>query len=524
MISTHNFDGLIIEVFSFKDNKSNSSALSNEPSNAEPSIVVVSNDTATNPSTSTSKVIELNMSELPGTLNTMESVRKKPASAPAKTLPSNANQIVSPSVTLPQPAASTSTEPLVDDLACSLDYAILDDAEPGANPSPISDEDWVILEQAMITSQHIPCYDKLLEMNSTALVSNCEEFVCSVCEMFVFPKQGVVLKGCLHNFCRLCLVDEIKNGHDLMGQVKCPLRIARCDGFMEDEEIKALLGGDYDMFTLKVFEMHDASIREKERQEEDDRNALLPMLLGDDLQDYIENFEPFECAVCTNDIEIGQGVILKNCLHMFCKDCIIQSVKHAEDFVVKCPYIDDIGGCEFQLQEREIRNLVPDELFEKHLEKSLKLYEGASETAFHCKTPDCRGFIEVDANVRGFTCMVCGRVNCIGCKVIHEGKNCQEYQDEINPDGKHQRDNAESENTIRNLIASNEAMYCPRCGIPVMKNQGCDSIICTTCKLAICWCTKKPRHPITKQDGTVIDGCHCMEKLVRCHPLCQNCH
>ena len=38
----------------------------------------------------------------------------------------------------------------------------------------------------------------------------------------------------------------------------------------------------------------------------------------DDL-DIIPNAEPFECIICYLDIEPGDGVVLRECLHTFCK-------------------------------------------------------------------------------------------------------------------------------------------------------------------------------------------------------------
>lgn len=310
-----------------------------------------------------------------------------------------------------------------------------------------------------------------------------------------------------------------------MGKVKCPQPIEDCDGSLEDEEIKEVLGSDYDTFVLKIVMTLDREIREREHQGEAVKHDTLPALLDAEDRDLIENFEAFECAVCFGEVEIGQGIILKNCLHKFCKECLIEQVKHSEEFEVKCPHMDDDGNCEFTLRESEIRYLVPAEIFEKHIEKSLKFYEGTNLDSYHCKKPDCKGFILVDKNLRGFMCQACGSINCIGCKAIHKGKNCQEYQDKINPDGRKNRENEQSEKAIKNLIEKGEAMWCPSCGIPVMKNEGCDYITCSTCKLGICWVTKKPRHAITKSNGVVVDGCHCRENGgPKCHELCNFCH
>lgn len=395
-------------------------------------------------------------------------------------------------------------------------------AEPKVDPPPFTEEDWEIFKKFMDPLQGTQSNRQRSVKKSN---DNRDSFACSVCKQQFENRKVIVLRSCSHSFCRPCIVDEIQNRHDLMGQVECPL--AKCNQTIDDEEIKAILGDEYAAFGLKIVEMLSAMMKEKKKQEKDDeRNALLMEQIENDELDFIENSESFDCAVCFVDIDIGQGVILKNCLHKFCKECIADSVKHSDEFEVKCPYFDDDGeSCDKKLREREIRGLVSTEIFDKHLEKSLKLYEGVTQNAIHCLTPDCHGFVEADKNLRGFLCLVCDKVNCIGCKAIHQGKNCQEYQDETNPDGKKQRENAESEDMIKGMIAKGEAMYCPRCGIPVMKTEGCDYMVCSTCKLAICWITKKPRHPLTKDDGTFIDGCHCRENGgPKCHPLCGFCH
>lgn len=45
-------------------------------------------------------------------------------------------------------------------------------------------------------------------------------------------------------------------------------------------------------------------------------------------------------------------------------------------------------------------------------------------------------------------------------------------------------------------------MLCPQCAALIEKESGCDYVQCLTCKLGICYRTKKPRHPLNK----VVDG------------------
>ena len=67
---------------------------------------------------------------------------------------------------------------------------------------------------------------------------------------------------------------------------------------------------------------------------------------------------------------------------------------------------------------------------EKHLQKSINQAEHSSKS-FHCRTPDCRGWCLYDDEVNQFKCEICKHLNCIVCRVIHEGKTCKQYQDDI---------------------------------------------------------------------------------------------
>lgn len=46
-------------------------------------------------------------------------------------------------------------------------------------------------------------------------------------------------------------------------------------------------------------------------------NYELLMVL--DEQDAVTTTEPFKCPVCLEEYQAGQGIVLKGCLHMFCR-------------------------------------------------------------------------------------------------------------------------------------------------------------------------------------------------------------
>ena len=74
----------------------------------------------------------------------------------------------------------------------------------------------------------------------------------------------------------------------------------------------------------------------------------------DDL-DVIPNVDRFECVVCFLEIEPGDGVVLRECLHTFCRECLKGAIEHSDSPKVGCPYKDDKYSCEMTILEREIK-------------------------------------------------------------------------------------------------------------------------------------------------------------------------
>jgi RanBP-type and C3HC4-type zinc finger-containing protein 1 len=365
----------------------------------------------------------------------------------------------------------------------------------------------------------------VVDVNANILNNNCilkqnanpEEFVCSICLTFVPAGIGAILKTCNHTFCIQCLKKSIFSEHDKSGVVMCPLRIENCDKQIDEQSIKDFLGdADYKVFLDAV-----------SRKAKENNDALLLTLLGLEDLPIIESLQVFECPICFETTVPGDGMILRNCLHTFCKACIVELVKSSEEYIVPCPYTENNRPCSEEIRECEIKYLVPEDVFKKHLYKSIEIAERSSEKAFHCRSPDCHYFIEIEnPDILCFKCEICLKINCIKCKAQHEGKTCFDYQEDVNPDARELRlkdEQKKTEETIAVMVAAGTAMICPKCGISVEKIAGCDFVQCTACKLGLCWVTKKPRNDLHK-DGLVIPGCGCKVNGVLCHPQCGNCH
>ncbi|XP_072013741.1 ranBP-type and C3HC4-type zinc finger-containing protein 1-like isoform X2 [Amphiura filiformis] len=260
-----------------------------------------------------------------------------------------------------------------------------------------------------------------------------------------------------------------------------------------------------------------------EREANEEAAANFQRILDTEGQELITNTEDFECLICYTDVAPGEGVVLRDCLHTFCKECLGEHIKASEEPVVMCPYQDGLYSCPEAITEREIKALVTPAEFKKHLDRGLTTAESQAANSFHCKTPDCPSFCFFDDNNNFFPCPVCGKQNCLTCKAIHEGMNCKQYQDDLKRRATNDDAARKTQEALDTMVRDGEAMKCPKCGIIVQKKDGCDWIRCTMCKVEICWVTRGLRWGPGGQ-GDISGGCRCRVGGVRCHVNCTNCH
>ncbi|XP_058057013.1 uncharacterized protein LOC131208326 [Anopheles bellator] len=246
-------------------------------------------------------------------------------------------------------------------------------------------------------------------------------------------------------------------------------------------------------------------------------------LVNLDNADLIANIEPFECPICFGAFQPYEGIVLRDCLHSFCKQCLISTIQYGEDAEIRCPYSDTVYSCESVIQQREIKALVSKELYEAHLAKSIQQAESTIDNTFHCRTPNCRGWCIFEDNVNQFKCPVCTIVNCLTCRVIHDGLDCKQYQDRMNSDCDTNLEARRTKAMLQEMVEKGDALNCPTCQVIVMKKWGCDWLKCTMCKTEICWVTRGPRWGLAGK-GDTSGGCRCGVNGIKCHPKCNYCH
>lgn len=298
---------------------------------------------------------------------------------------------------------------------------------------------------------------------------------CSACSTRSSGIEYVVL-DCDHSICKFCFRIALLNKAFI---VKCAE--PGCGEPFSDGVIKATLDlEDYVVYLERLRDFHRKALQQYQPNyqfedllnpfagsfDDDSLSSPLPPVqrsrsllinhLNLDSMSYVPNSSPFECSICFDQIAIGDGVVLKSCIHTFCLQCLRDTINYSDDQVVKCPHNSDIGTCEFFLEPREIRGILEEEDHEKHLAKALKRAETVLDNGVHCKTPNCVGFVEIQEGSAAFNCPICDKINCIKCKVVHEDKSCEQYQADLLLDAKNQRELQETEEAVKKMLEKGE--------------------------------------------------------------------
>ncbi|XP_037535752.1 ranBP-type and C3HC4-type zinc finger-containing protein 1 [Nematolebias whitei] len=273
-----------------------------------------------------------------------------------------------------------------------------------------------------------------------------------------------------------------------------------------------------DQEEIQRIEQEQLAVLQYELAQQEERNQNYLYLLATEDQNLILSTSEADCPICFSTLMPGEGVVLRECLHTFCRECLKSTIVNSQDPEVSCP-----DNCDSKLLDREIKELLTEEELQRFMELRLNVAESRSEHSFHCQTPNCRGWCIYEDEVNEFHCEICKETNCILCRAIHKDMNCKDYQDDLRIRAQNDEAAQKTKQMLDNLLTNGEAMNCPRCDIIVQKKDGCDWICCLMCKTEICWVTKQARWGPNGR-GDTSGGCRCHLNYQPCHPNCQNCH
>lgn len=206
----------------------------------------------------------------------------------------------------------------------------------------------------------------------------------------------------------------------------------------------------------------------------------------DDDHDVVPNGDEFECSICLYTFAPGVGVVLRDCIHCFCKTCLRAHIIQTLDSEIKCPFNQNYT-CDSNLQDREIKGIVGQEIYNEYLAKSA--YEIQRDVnIFHCRKDGCMGYGFIEENQINMKCPICGCMNCNVCKTIHEGMKCSEYMQKNDDKFKKVEKNDKNSKTLllRPYSVPAGEYWCSFCENMNARDKGiflekCSHSICISC-------------------------------------------
>lgn len=233
----------------------------------------------------------------------------------------------------------------------------------------------------------------------------------------------------------------------------------------------------------------------------------------DDEHDVVPNGDELECSVCQQILFVGAGVVLRDCIHSFCKECLSQHIINNLNSEIKCPFNQDYT-CDSNLQDREIKGIVGQEIYDAYLAKCA--YEIKRDVnIFRCRKENCDGYgYCVDGSI--MNCPICSSTNCTICREIHNGMKCDEFLQKndknfkkVEKKGNNKKANLKPASRPTYTIPA-EDFYCKTCANYIQAFMGvfiekCNHSICLNClKSYLLQANKRDvKCPINNCDGFI---------------------
>lgn len=341
----------------------------------------------------------------------------------------------------------------------------LDDQQPCSSKGLVATP-WFPLENQANNGENSSKINGLIENDSRKCLScnlipeqpvktECDHLHCYKCFSKNLIAQNLIFPKCCSEYCQVILTEDfIKSTLNLKDYVK--FLEAHCR-FLRD----TLIFREYNSYMESA-----VTVEPVKSNSEIDKDTS-----------YQTNFFEFECPICFERIHANEGVMLKSCSHTFCRLCISETVKHCDDYFVICPHRNSDGSaCDANILECELKAIVPKEIHDLLMKKRIDLWANSSNV-FHCKTPDCDGFILTDGSAKAFPCIICDKINCIPCEAIHETKTCEQHREDLLNDEKNQRELQMTQAAVQNMLDNGNAILCAKCGSVIQKIDGKNLII-----------------------------------------------
>ena len=217
-------------------------------------------------------------------------------------------------------------------------------------------------------------------------------------------------------------------------------------------------------------------------------------------QEHRERGEVIECGCCFDDVTLLKVTHCNgNETHYFCIDCAERNASNDignSRYDLRCM---DQSGCTATFSRDQRKRFLDDNMIEKleRIQQQDEIRKADLQNLSTCPFCDFAAICPPVEEDREFRChnLECGEISCRHCKLkSHIPLTCEESKKEDGVSERRVIEEARTEALIRT---------CEKCKVRILKEDGCNKVICTSCKAVLCdYCGKD----ITKVMYNHFDG------------------
>lgn len=202
------------------------------------------------------------------------------------------------------------------------------------------------------------------------------------------------------------------------------------------------------------------------------------------------------CGICCHDVPPCRAVRL-GCSHgWYCAQCVL---RHSEARLAAGAAVVTCPECCTPVAERDLRKLLPPELIERLLSRSLEQAVNMAGDLWACPTPNCPMRVALeDGEVPRLKCTICKKTSCLKCgaQPFHRGLTCEEHAEKAKRGGNGKRKRDEGMEGFMKWIQETGTQQCPTCRMAVTKQNlkgqqsqysECHKMCCRNCNTKFCF-------------------------------------
>jgi ariadne-1 len=192
-----------------------------------------------------------------------------------------------------------------------------------------------------------------------------------------------------------------------------------------------------------------------------------------------------ECRICDGDFKRNECHTV-GCGHWFCFQCweiYLTNKIQVEGYacvLTKCPSYKCLATVPDATFKEILCNKNPEkkEIFSRYERFVVRSFVEHSKSLRWCSAPKCERVIRARGNPKTVICS-CGYKFCFKCnEEPHAPASCQQVAS--------WKIKCRDESETAHWILAN-TRQCPKCNVRIEKNQGCNHMICRSCKYEFCW-------------------------------------